>query len=265
MTTLVATDLDRTVVHSARVAGPARPRELVCLERRGSVATASLLRSTAATLGELARRVVWVPATTRSVAEYRRLDLAGRLGLVPRHAVCANGGVLLVDGVRDPAWAARIEVLLAGVAPPVEIADLVTRHLDRLSSDTDVPPRVVDGVLVVARARPAVGLDELSAECAARGWRTVVHGDKVHLLPAALGKCAAVEEVRRRVGATHLLAAGDSPLDAEMLAAADAGIHPSDGRLYADGWAADHVVTTTGTGVRAGHEIVRWLLARAVR
>ncbi len=262
MTVLVATDLDRTVVHSARAAG-LEPGAVLCLEQHGGVPTALLTRRTAAALAELDRRTVWVSATTRSAAQYARLDLGRRLGVTPRYVVAACGGVLLVDGVPDPAWASRIAGVLAGAAPRAEVADVLARHLARLPTGAAGPVRDADGVLLVVRASPPAGwLAELAAACDARGWRVAVHGPKVHVLPRGLGKGAAVGEVRRRLGATRLLAAGDSPLDADLLRAADAGIQPVDGRLHASGWRADHVAVTAGTGLRAGEEIAEWLLAR---
>ncbi|GAA4903068.1 hypothetical protein EV188_1011178 [Actinomycetospora succinea] len=240
---LVAADLDRTLVHSARAAGPV-PEGTLCLERRGDVPTAMLTRRTAADLAALDHRAVWVPATTRSVAEYERLDLPRRLGVAPRFAVCANGGVLLVDGVRDPAWSSEVSRRLASAASQAEVA----RRLGAA--------REVDGCFFLAREAE----EGLAAWCAERGWRVDAYRDKVHVLPAALTKSAAVAEVRRRTGTTHLLAAGDSPLDADLLAAADAGIQPVDGRLYASGWRADHVAVTSGRGLAAGEEIAAWLV-----
>ncbi|WP_328308756.1 HAD family hydrolase [Actinomycetospora sp. NBC_00405] len=267
MSTLVATDLDRTLVHSARAAGPDVPGDVLCLERRRGVPTAMLTRRTAATLVELARRTTWVPATTRSVAEFRRLGLGRALGTTPRHAVCASGGVLLVDGAPDPAWDARVRHLLAGGASVAEAADLFARHLARLDSGTAEPVRDADGVLLVARvADPGAGwLDDLTADCEVRGWRVATHGAKVHLLPAGLDKSVAVAEVRERVVAARLLAAGDSPLDADLLLAADAGVQPADGALHAAGWRAGHVAVTRGVGLAAGEEIAAWLLARAAQ
>jgi hypothetical protein len=261
--TLAATDLDRTLVHSARSGGVAPPGEVICLERRGNVATASLLRSTAATLVGLTQRAIWVPSTTRSAAEYLRLDVEGRLGLAPCHVVCANGGVLLTGGLPDAGWTAQVAVLLAEAAPLGEMSELLARHLAYLPHAGSGPVRDADGVLLSVRARyPVPWLEELEAQCSARRWRVAAHGDKVLLLPMALTKSAAVEEVCRRVGATRLLAAGDSPLDADLLLAAHAGIQPLDGRLYAQGWRAPHVTVTTATGLRAGQEIATWLLAQ---
>lgn len=263
-TTLAATDLDRTLLHSDRAAGPAPAAEVVRLERRGEVATASLLRGTAAALVALEQRATWLPVTTRSVAQYRRLGLGPRLGLAPRHVACANGGVLLVDGVPDATWAARMARVLAAAAPRAEVAELLAGRLALLPPGSAGPVRDADGVLLVVRVRcPPTWLDELVDRCGARGWRVAVHGEKLHLLPAPLTKVAAAEEVRRRVGATRLLAAGDSPLDAELLLAADAGIQPVDGRLHAEGWRAPHVAVTAGSGLRAGEEIAGWLAAQA--
>ena len=72
-------------------------------------------------------------------------------------------------------------------------------------------------------------------------------------------------EVRERVAAAWLLAAGDSPLDADLLHTADAGVQPVDGALHAAGWRAAHVAVTRGVGLAAGEEIAGWLLARAAQ
>lgn len=265
MSTLVATDLDRTLVHSARAEGPSVPGEVVRLEHRDGVPTASLTRRTAATLVALDGVATWVPATTRSVAEYRRLALGPGLGVAPRYAVCANGGVLLVDDGTDPAWADRVRRALADVAPVAEVAGLLARHLALLPPAAAGPVRDADGVVLVVGVadRPAGWLDALAAQCAGRGWRVEAHHRrKIHLLPSGLDKSTAVAEVQERVGAARLLAAGDSPLDAGLLLAADAGIQPADGALHAAGWRAGHVAVTAGVGLRAGEEIAAWLLAR---
>ena len=139
------------------------------------------------------------------------------------------------------------------------------RHFARLPTGAAGPIRDADGVLLVARARhTAAWLDDLTTTCVPYRWRTVAHGDKVYLLPAALTKLAAVDEVRRRTAASRLLAAGYSPLDAEMLAAADAAVTPVDGDLHAQGRQAPHVTVTRRTGLRAGREIARWLLSRTL-
>jgi hypothetical protein len=90
-----------------------------------------------------------------------------------------------------------------------------------------------------------------------------VQGRKLYCVPEPLTKSAAVEEVARRSGATVIAAAGDSLLDAGLLAAADLAIRPAHGELAAAGWSCDGLAVTSGVGVDAGEQIVQWLLDRA--
>ena len=66
---------------------------------------------------ELAARHLLVPVTTRTVAQFARIALPSPA----RHAVCANGGVLLVDGERDAAWADWVRATCAVSAPLAEV------------------------------------------------------------------------------------------------------------------------------------------------
>ncbi len=89
-----------------------------------------------------------------------------------------------------------------------------------------------------------------------------MQGRKIYALPRGLTKEAALGEVRRRTGATRLLAAGDGALDAGFLTMADAAIRPPHGELADTGWRAAHVQVTEAIGVLAGEEISRWLAAQ---
>jgi hypothetical protein len=69
--------------------------------------------------------------------------------------------------------------------------------------------------------------------------------------------------VLARVGEGPLLAAGDSLLDADLLAAADAAIRPAHGELADVGFTRNHLAVTRSTGVIAGAELLEWLADRA--
>ncbi len=58
-----------------------------------------------------------------------------------------------------------------------------------------------------------------------------------------------------------MLAAGDSLLDTDLLAASDRGIAARHGELVASGWHAAHVTVTQACGVLAGEQIVDWFAA----
>ncbi|MGH3494495.1 MAG: hypothetical protein ACRDRL_27490, partial [Sciscionella sp.] len=82
---------------------------------------------------------------------------------------------------------------------------------------------------------------------------------KIYWLPNELTKYAAVAEIAHRIGASRILAAGDSLLDVDLLQRADAAIAPRHGELHSSGWsAAPHVRRTACSGLLAGEEIVEW-------
>lgn len=265
MPTLVCADLDRTLIYSrAALCGGAPAREeapLLCVELYQDRPLSYVTRIAAGRLERLGGTALLVPTTTRTPEQYARVRLPGGPS---RYAICANGGRLLVDGVEDADWSARVRARTAECASP----DEVFGHLVAVSGDFGIRPRIASELfcyLVADRAVPPAGwITELTGWCAERGWTTSVQGRKVYCLPRALTKSAAAVEVARRTGARALLAAGDSLLDGELLETADAAIRPAHGELAEAGRVSSRIRVTAARGVTAGEEIAGWLLDRAL-
>lgn len=261
MTVLVAADLDRTLIYSRRAMrlGPAMAAP-VCVEVHEGRAVSFVTAAAVPVLATLAARSVLVPVSTRTAAQLARVSLPGP---VPRWGVGANGGLLLEGGAPDPAWTRRVGARLRDAVP---FARVWHRVLRRCAPEWTVALRDVDGLFCCAIVQPGrvpAGFAEQEAEWAAgRGWLTSVQGRRIYWVPAALRKGDAVAEIARRAGTERIVAAGDSLLDAELLLAADAAIHPSHGELFERGWTAAGVARTRGRGLAAGEEIARWLLAQ---
>lgn len=265
MTVLVCSDLDRTLIYSPvafALDGPdeTMPR-LLCVEFYQGMPLSYMTEASARTLEALAKAATFVPTTTRTPEQYRRVHL---LDKPASYAICANGGHLLVDGEIDAEWAASVRARVAeGCAP---LAD-VQRHLGQVSGDFVLKRRTASDLFaytVVDRAMlPRGWVDDLTGWCAERGWRTSLQGRKVYCLPTGLTKAAAAAEVARRTGASTLLAAGDSLLDIELLEAADLSIRPAHGELHGTGWTSPATAVTAARGIIAGEEIAAWLLERA--
>ena len=261
MTALVAVDLDQTVVYSRRSAGDAGPS--VVVEHLDGEPLSSMTVGAVAAYRALAQQHTVVPVTTRTVAQFRRISLP----VVPRHAVCANGGVLLTDGTPDPDWAAWVGGVVAASAPLGEVEALLRAvqaapwvRLVRTAEDLFV--------YLVAHSReqvPAGWLADLTAALADVGWAVSVQGRKVYAVPAGLSKAAAAQRLTALLGATVVLAAGDSLLDRPLLQLAldsgGAAVRPAHGELHELGWQGPHV--TAASGARAGEELLRWLGQRA--
>ncbi|GAA2253503.1 hypothetical protein GCM10010232_47860 [Streptomyces amakusaensis] len=262
--TLVASDLDRTLIYSAgalHLTGPdALAPRLLCVEVYESRPLSYVTETAAGLLPRLAAETVFVPATTRTREQYGRIRLPGP---PPAYAVCANGGHLLVDGVSDEDWQRRIARRLAGECAPLAeirahlraVADPAWLLKERTAED-------LFAYLVVERARmPEEWLEELAEWADGRGWSVSLQGRKVYAVPRPLTKSAAVREIAHRVGADRVLAAGDSLLDADLLLAADRAWRPAHGELAETAWSAPHVELLAEKGVAAGEEILRRFLA----
>jgi hypothetical protein len=264
--TLAAVDLDRTLIYSDAAAGdPALLPQLRVVEHYDGAPLCRMTARSWALLGELMGRTTVVPVTTRTQAQYARV----RLPAVPEFALCANGGILLVDGTRDPDWDGWARDVAAR-AEPLPVV------LDRLTAVAGEPwvrtVRTAEDLFcyLVARSRadiPGAWLADLTATVADAGWTVSTQGRKVYAVPAGLSKAAGLLRLRRLVaeragGPVRLLCAGDSLLDAPMLLAADAAIRPAHGELHDQGWSGERVAVTSASGALAGEQILDWLVAR---
>jgi hypothetical protein len=258
---LVACDLDQTLIYSRRAfrLEPGAPEPaLRTAEFYDGAASSFVTARAAALIAELAGHAEFVPVTTRTLAQYRRVDL----GLSCRYAVTANGGSLLVDGRPDPAWELAVRDRLASSGRPLaEVLRLAERWADpswvRLT-------RVADEffVYLVAHDRSLIpDLSELEAELTGCGWTLSVQGRKVYLVPESLTKQTAIAEVLRRTGLQRIAAAGDSLLDAGMLEGADAAVRPAHGELHDADWQPGHVRVTAAAGLLGGEQVLEALLA----
>lgn len=263
---LIASDLDRTLIYSAAALGLRMPDaeapRLLCVEVYGHQPLSYMTETAAGLLAELAGGSVFVPTTTRTREQYGRIRLPGP---APRFAICANGGHLLVDGESDPDWQASVRARLAAASAPLEE---VRAHLVRTADPAWLlKERVAEDLfayLVVERALlPGAYVKELAAWAEERGWTVSLQGRKIYAVPKPLTKSAAVAEIARRTGASEVLGAGDSLLDADLLLAADLAWRPGHGELADEGWTAPHVTALEARGVAAGEEILRAFAARA--
>ncbi len=261
---LIATDLDRTLIYSGAALGLTGPDDraprLLCVEVYRGQPLSFVTERAARTIERLTADTEFVPVTTRSRDQYRRVRLPGP---PPRYAVCANGGHLLVGGRTDPDWHAAVRRRIdAACAPLPEVLDRLARVVGpgrpggvRVAED-------LFAYLVVEREPlPDDRLAGLAEWAAGRGWRTSLQGRKLYAIPEPLSKGAAVAELARRTGARWVLAAGDSLLDADLLLAADQGWRPGHGELADRGWTAPHVTALTTRGVAAGEDVVRRMAA----
>lgn len=254
---LVACDLDQTLIYSRsafRVPEGVPLPDLVTVEFLDGEPLSYVTQRAAAGLRALAAAATFVPVTTRTLEQYRRV----RLGTRSQYAIAANGAHLISGGEPDRSWAARVTARLEASGRPLEeIREIAVRLADSGSWVRTV--RDADGffVYLVAHHRDLIpDLSGLAADLAGRGWTLSIQGRKVYLVPAALTKEAALAEVQARTGVSRVVAAGDSLLDRGMLTRADIAVRPCHGELHEQGFSPAGMRVSTYPGVLGGDEIV---------
>ncbi|KRB75785.1 hypothetical protein ASE01_12020 [Nocardioides sp. Root190] len=261
--TLVAVDLDRTLIFSPAALGPlADDATLRVVEMYDGAPLSRMTDRSWQLLTELMDRSQLVPVTTRSTLQYQRVELPR----VPAFALCTNGGTLLVNGRPDPLWRAESLAIAAESAPLAEVADLFGTVADEpwVKLVRDVEDLFTYLVAVERSAIPVGWAEELTGSAERLGWRVSVQGRKIYAVPSGISKESGVVRLRRHLGSDGpVFAAGDSLLDAGMLIAADHAIRPAHGELHDVGWAGDGVTVTGRAGVLAGEDVLDWLLSRS--
>lgn len=257
---LVACDLDRTLIYSPRAfwlkTADADAPPIVVSEIYQGVPISYMTRAAEQVLLELAATATFMPVTTRTVAQYSRVQLPGT---VPPFAITTNGGTILVDGVADADWSRSLRARLTAEAAPLE---QVRALLEDPAASAWIQ-RVLTAeelftyAIIDRDAMPEAWIGSLHAQCAELGWTVSVQGRKLYCVPRAINKSEAVAEVRRRLGGPVLLAAGDSLLDQQMLEEADFAFRPAHGELDEAAFFAPNLTVTAARGILAGEELLR--------
>ena len=263
--TMIASDLDRTLIYSSAAlqlpfADEMAPN-LLSVEVLDGRPQSFLTLTASRTLADLARAATFVPTTTRTMAQYRRVRFPG---VLPRYAITSNGGNILIDGEPDADWH---RLTAAAIGEYDTDLTEVKRELKRISSDEwTLKRRVGDDLFCYIVVEPTRMPDDFaeswSTWCGDRGWRVSVQGRKIYAIPQALTKERAMAAVADRVGAHRVLAAGDGALDAGFLAAADAAIRPPHGELAASNWQHPGVEVSGRPGVLAAEDITDWFASQ---
>lgn len=231
---IYASDLDQTLIYSqpSERAEQLGDRILIAELIDGKVRS-YMSRVTYDRLQALMGELIFMPVTTRTIAQYERIHLISQI-MKPKYAVTSNGGNILIDGLVDTEWRDLVKNRVRETSLPVEDALLVMNEV--LQQDWVVSSTYCDGLFfshIVERDRmPVQEIADLSAQLLAMGWRTSVQGRKVYIVPQAVSKGGAVAHLKRMIGGLKIIASGDSLLDQSLLDMADFAIAPGHGELF---------------------------------
>lgn len=178
-------------------------------------------------LRKIPGNVLLIPTTTRTVEQYRRIDLGVR---EPRYALVCNGGVLLKDGKEEESWYRESLGMIAECRGELQEAErLLEEDRDRSFEVRNIR----ELFLFTKSANPETSAQRLREALDMEKIDVFTNGAKVYAVPKRLNKGEAVRRFRERFHPERVIAAGDSEFDLPMLAEADVGLAPEAlGRKY---------------------------------
>ncbi|MWV45728.1 hydrolase [Paenibacillus sp. HJL G12] len=259
---IFASDLDRTLIYSMNAMGDDYNAE-ACFPVESSKENdryiSFMSKVAARLLRELSASAYFIPVTTRTVEQYRRIFYLNTT-ICPEYAITSNGGNILVRGVPDEEWNA---VVRAELRKSASASQVFKRFEDMASPSwvlrTQHCEELFYAIVINREAMPILEVEELRADLAAMGWGLSVQGRKIYLVPSGLSKGKALKHLMDRLEERVVAAAGDSLLDESLLETAMYKLAPSHGELFSlyGEKGPSYLEFTKHSGLTASEEIIR--------
>jgi len=184
-------------------------------------------------LKKIASQSIFVPVTTRTIEQYRRISLFYEQ-ITPAYGVVSNGGNIIVHGIVDSHWQQQVITGMKHNCLPAE--ELLASFKEVCAESWAGMIRRADDLFyycVVERDKvPQNSIESFAMWAQGQGWNVSLQGRKLYVVPRVVNKWAAVAYLRDLLQEKNVVTAGDSLLDLCMLEQADYGIVPSHGELW---------------------------------
>lgn len=265
-TMLFASDLDQTLIYSAKSFGDQNMRSQVePVELLDDRFISYMTKPALSKLKEITSKTFFVPVTTRTKLQYQRVNFQGH-EIAHQYAVTSNGGTVFNEGIEDLDWTQQV---LEGKDKCLASQDLIKmfdeiRHPSWVIGDSG---KLADDLfyycLIEREKVPHLELKDFKIKARENNWELSVQGRKLYLVPKNVNKKAAIQYIRQKESNNLVVAAGDSLLDLDMLNAADLAIAPSHGELHTlyiqGGSDIENIKFTKKNGIEAAEEILDYV------
>ncbi|MER2127870.1 hypothetical protein [Solibacillus sp.] len=233
MKVLFTSDLDRTLIFSTRT--KLQDVAYEGIEKLSGRTISYMSKVTYTQLSELHNMLDFVPVTTRSLKQYKRLTLF-QGALQPKLAIVANGGIILREGIVDEVWQERMMRQMAAL--PLLYEQLPEQFKGDFTAPVVLEVLEMDNLFYVLKVDGEKlehqELTRFQSQLQRYGWTCNLQGKKLYVLPQFLTKGLAVDYIKQQSMYNWHVAAGDAALDLPMLALADTRFIPQHGELAKD-------------------------------
>lgn len=265
---IFASDLDQTLIFSYNFLKryPAVDTAIKNIEKNEGKEISFIPQIVIKLLQELAGKLLFVPVTTRSIEQYRRISLFSEM-FIPEYAVVSNGGNIIVNNQIDKAWNEKIKKKLANECME---SSLILEAFNELRNEEWVKRiRYIDDLFFYCIVeKELIPWDELCSFekwLNEQNWNISLQSRKLIFTPSVVNKWDAVEYIKNQTNRKKVFAAGDSKLDLAILEKADFSICPAHGELYetySNGVINNTTFSfTSQSGINAAEELLNTIIS----
>lgn len=252
-----ASDLDQTLIFSRRFLDTHQSEgDFVCVERRDDTELSYMDREVQTNLKRLAEdsRVLFIPATTRDLMRYNRVELWH--GAAPEYAIVSNGGFILHNGEPLSEWS---EIVTTGINHTIRKE--ITRYFETKFKTRSTEVEFVDSIFLLCKVDNVSEFDVVVAELNEiySDWQFERQWHKCLAIPANVTKGSALKWLcENKLNPQCVVTSGDGTLDLQMLSYGDYAFIPDTSSLrpenvqIAEGGARSSLKTMDFIGKRLG-------------
>ncbi|MEZ7790004.1 HAD family hydrolase [Niallia circulans] len=254
---LFASDLDRTLIYSKRALEEMETpwnQSMIGVEEKNGKYVSYMTKVSYNLLKEIASRYLFIPVTTRTYEQYKRIFIFEREVPVS-YCVTSNGARIHYNGEIMTEWEERLKGKLG-----VECSEKeeILEMLQAYSLPGDL--KIADNLFFYYVFNTTIAADlkiELSKIAAKNGWNISLQGRKLYFMPSPVCKGEAIKYIKEREGIEQSIGAGDSLLDLPFLNICQTAFIPRHGELIGGGASRFSHKATSQKGAFAGEEIIR--------
>ncbi|MBZ9684878.1 HAD hydrolase family protein [Clostridium estertheticum] len=265
---IFASDLDSTLIYSSRHCTLINKEKLVPVDFYNNCNSSFITKSMQDKLEHINESMLFIPVTTRSAAQYMRMEYFYDV-IRPKYAVVANGGIILKNGKELKAWSDISSAKINGV---VSIDTMIKLCSFFLESDFVKSYKTCEDLFIYSimdeeklantflKGKIAIDYFEvLRIFCSKHNYSLSKQGKKVYIVPSCINKYDPIKYIMKLENINAFIAAGDSLLDYPMIEGSNYGIVPSHGELLKNlpvKKLKDTAYITKASGIFAGEEIL---------
>ena len=253
---MFASDLDRTLIYSERALfemGTPLNKRMVPVEISKGQYVSYMKTVALERLKELAEMLLFVPVTTRTYEQYKRIFMFDK-DIPVTYSVTSNGANIHYKGEILSDWTKVVQdKLVEQCIQKEKLIELVNGHAlpGAMKIADDLFFYYILDQKITAETKKLIG--EIASE---NGWKVSLQGRKLYFMPAPVCKGEAVKFIQKREGIQIAAGAGDSLLDFPLLDACTHSFMPKHGEMAEEVQARNLYTVTDFSGADAGEEII---------